>query len=150
MIDDLESSCCGFSMTEATRQLVDLEGFRVINKNRYHRVLWERRFMACAIALSLLSIIFFIVSVSTASWAIIDIVPRENHTIRFHLGIWGKQIDRLCLSFIHLQYTTLLTLFQVNTEQILIKRTLTVSILRVLYSILYVYIILFTFIFLVF
>lgn len=78
------------NMTEMTRQIVDLEGYRVINKNRYRRVLWERRFMACAIGLALLSIIFFVICIATSSWAIIDIVHGVNHTIRFHLGIWGK------------------------------------------------------------
>lgn len=89
--------------TEVTRQLVDLEGYQVINKKTYNRVLLERRLMFGATGLTVVGILFFIISFSTSNWARVDIQSPGNTSIRLHLGIWGN--DKF--SFVHSSKTVI-------------------------------------------
>lgn len=77
-------------MADITRNLVDLEGYQIVNKQTYNRVLLERRLMFGATGLTVIAILFFIISISTPHWARVDIQHSKNTSTRLHLGIWGR------------------------------------------------------------
>uniref|UniRef100_A0A915JDY4 Uncharacterized protein n=1 Tax=Romanomermis culicivorax TaxID=13658 RepID=A0A915JDY4_ROMCU len=82
-------------MSELTRHFVDLEGFQVLNKRRYQKVLVERRLMASFVIVAVLSIVCLFVCVLTTSWIIIDHFHSGNMT-RFHIGIWAEYRTDYC------------------------------------------------------
>ncbi|KAK0397399.1 hypothetical protein QR680_002114 [Steinernema hermaphroditum] len=69
---------------------VELRGSQVLNVNRYHTIIWQRRFMALATLLTVLSVFVFIVAVVSPNWADIDFVNNDLEKVHVQLGVWGE------------------------------------------------------------
>lgn len=71
-------------------QAVDLEDAHVINRKRFDKVRWQRRFMAAVTFGTLLATVAFVVALATPSWAVIDFTNHDMHRVNVQLGVWGE------------------------------------------------------------
>ncbi len=75
----------------AAKTLLEMEEVTVVNTRRYQKIVCQRRCMAAATIGTVLSVILFIIAISTTMWAIVEIrMPRKNSTVTVYLGIWGE------------------------------------------------------------
>uniref|UniRef100_A0A914WIR8 Uncharacterized protein n=1 Tax=Plectus sambesii TaxID=2011161 RepID=A0A914WIR8_9BILA len=71
-------------------QAVDLEDAHVINRKRFDKVRWQRRFMAAVTLGTVLATVAFMVALATPNWAIIDFTNKEMEHVHVQLGVWGE------------------------------------------------------------
>jgi len=71
-------------------KVVDCRDSQVLNQEMYHRVMWERRWMAVFTFLAMIGTLIYLYAVLSPDWAVIDFINTRLEHVHIQLGVWGE------------------------------------------------------------
>ncbi|CEF59900.1 PMP-22/EMP/MP20/Claudin superfamily-containing protein [Strongyloides ratti] len=77
-------------MMDSLEKTVELRGSQILNYERYHKMLWQRRLMAGATCATIVSIVIFIGAVFSPNWTTLYFRNTKNEMVYVTLGVWGE------------------------------------------------------------